>query len=56
MRTWLAVCTFFWAAPAAIAASDDSYVVNILNGEGGPYTTSYILSVKSALDAFANMG
>lgn len=30
--------------------------LNILNGVGGPYTTSYILSVKSALDAFANMG
>ena len=30
--------------------------LNILTGVGGPYTTSYILSVKSALDAFANMG
>ena len=30
--------------------------LNILNGVGGPYSTSYILSVKSALDAFANMG
>lgn len=30
--------------------------LNILNGVGGPYSNNYILSVKSALDAFANMG
>lgn len=30
--------------------------LNILNGVGGPHTTGYILSVKSALDAFANIG
>jgi hypothetical protein len=30
--------------------------LNILNGVGGPYTNAYIDAVKTALDAFANMG